>query len=445
MERARRTEADWLPSALDMIWMATYAQKTHEYPSHQIAADEVLVVAYSANPALSDSVVEQCLQAGAIGVLQPPYERQDTLAKIRTMVIAPPERRASVISLLSKRSSIDPTNNSTVEPAEPPQQVVRMPSLSSAPLSAVEHSHVQARKGLTTQLALYDLVPRRRSVDTGGLALALHRATGAEAYETKVANASLGIRAMDINSVGNPHPLRTDRSASLADANLAGLDISRIRQQDNSPDDGQDTYLAELLGEMYRQTREAIEIQMVDYEEFSAPLLFDHRSKLIQDMSTWDFKPHALNDADLFRCACLLFEAVLRVDGLFQLGIQRDQLNRLLFAIRAIYHAPNPYHNYVHAIDVLQASYSFLRRLEAVPPLAILLDPLEKPWKSEPLEATTSPEDDNARAEVRKILRPQDVLCVMIAAMGHDVGHPGLSNVFMVRTDCISLCEKEYN
>lgn len=29
-------------------------------------------------------------------------------------------------------------------------------------------------------------------------------------------------------------------------------------------------------------------------------------------------------------------------------------------------------------------------------------------------------------------MRPQDVLGLMIAAMGHDVGHPGLSNAFMV-------------
>jgi hypothetical protein len=32
----------------------------------------------------------------------------------------------------------------------------------------------------------------------------------------------------------------------------------------------------------------------------------------------------------------------------------------------------------------------------------------------------------------RDVLRPQDVLAVLVAAMGHDVGHPGLSNAFMV-------------
>lgn len=32
----------------------------------------------------------------------------------------------------------------------------------------------------------------------------------------------------------------------------------------------------------------------------------------------------------------------------------------------------------------------------------------------------------------RQVFRPQDVLAILIAAMGHDVGHPGLSNAFMV-------------
>lgn len=40
-------------------------------------------------------------------------------------------------------------------------------------------------------------------------------------------------------------------------------------------------------------------------------------------------------------------------------------------------------------------------------------------------------------------MRPQDVLAVLIAAMGHDVGHPGLSNAFMV-SPLISLFTTRY-
>jgi hypothetical protein len=32
-----------------------------------------------------------------------------------------------------------------------------------------------------------------------------------------------------------------------------------------------------------------------------------------------------------------------------------------------------------------------------------------------------------------EVLRPEDVFAVVVAAIGHDAAHPGLSNVFMVR------------
>jgi hypothetical protein len=109
-----------------------------------------------------------------------------------------------------------------------------------------------------------------------------------------------------------------------------------------------------------------------------------------------------------------------------------DQLHRLLFAIRAIYHAPNPYHNYVHAVDVLQATYTFLVANGVAPPVTYLLESNPAPWMRESLEESDSEDHENARLAIHSLLRPQDILTIMIGAMGHDVGHPGLSNVFMV-------------
>lgn len=107
-------------------------------------------------------------------------------------------------------------------------------------------------------------------------------------------------------------------------------------------------------------------------------------------------------------------------------------MNRLLFAIRAIYHAPNPYHNYVHAIDVLQATYTFLLNMGVVPDLSFIRDgaPSGRVWKR-PSEAER-PACGVGTRRAKEVLRPQDVFAVLIAAMGHDVGHPGLSNAFMV-------------
>jgi hypothetical protein len=107
-------------------------------------------------------------------------------------------------------------------------------------------------------------------------------------------------------------------------------------------------------------------------------------------------------------------------------------MNRLLFSIRAIYHAPNPYHNYVHAIDVLQATYSFLVDLGIVPDWSYLRDwtPKKVPWN--PPTEEEKPVCGLGTRRAREVMRPQDVLAVLVAAMGHDVGHPGLSNAFMV-------------
>jgi hypothetical protein len=176
---------------------------------------------------------------------------------------------------------------------------------------------------------------------------------------------------------------------------------------------------------------------------------------LIDALSSWDFKPHHLVEADLFRVACIMFEAVCNIEGLAELAIDQgersrvsvvtheatfwnraesrtDQMKRLLFAIRAIYHAPNPYHNYVHAIDVLQATYSFLLNLGVVPDWSYLQcwTPGQRPW-TRPSEEE-GPSLDLGTRRARDVLRPQDILTVLLAAMGHDVGHPGLSNAFMV-------------
>lgn len=55
----------------------------------------------------------------------------------------------------------------------------------------------------------------------------------------------------------------------------------------------------------------------------SAPLSIEHRGRLVEALATWNFKPHRLDDGDLYRVATLLFEAVLDSEGISELGIQR--------------------------------------------------------------------------------------------------------------------------
>jgi hypothetical protein len=96
----------------------------------------------------------------------------------------------------------------------------------------------------------------------------------------------------------------------------------------------------------------------------------------------------------------------------------------LTYSLRSAYHARNGYHNFSHAVDVAQAIYSFLTSLQLVPPLSILMDDSGSKW-----QRPASVEGPHA---LGTIIRPMDAFTLLIAAVGHDVGHPGLSNAYMV-------------
>src|SRR5277367_4010429 len=85
-----------------------------------------------------------------------------------------------------------------------------------------------------------------------------------------------------------------------------------------------------------------------------------------------------------------------------------ENLTGFLVACRAAYNAFVPYHNFRHVIDVLQAVFVFLVKLDTLPayPAEAMF---QKPEKS-----------------------PFDALTLLITAIGHDVGHPGVNNAFLV-------------
>ena len=100
--------------------------------------------------------------------------------------------------------------------------------------------------------------------------------------------------------------------------------------------------------------------------------------------------------------------------------------------MRSAYHDRNGYHNFLHATDVTQALYSFLVRMGLAPPLFLLG---EDDYDSNKGEARRKWRRNRAVADggMGELLPPMDVFALMVAAIGHDVGHPGLSNAYMVR------------
>lgn len=106
-----------------------------------------------------------------------------------------------------------------------------------------------------------------------------------------------------------------------------------------------------------------------------------------------------------------------------------DQIRDLLFNMRHVYRHQNSYHNFEHALDVLQAIHMFLCSAGRVPPASILLEPDARTWK---------PKQTVGKPALVHHLTPVDVFCLYVASIGHDVGHPGVTNSFMASS--VFLC-----
>lgn len=93
------------------------------------------------------------------------------------------------------------------------------------------------------------------------------------------------------------------------------------------------------------------------------------------------------------------------------------ELYHFIFDVCNSYHGTNPYHNFRHAVDVMQANYYFLCRMGLIKPMY-------------PTEELFNTEYDYQNPIVR-LLTPLDIFALLMASIGHDVGHPGVNNNFM--------------
>ncbi|XP_037606038.1 cAMP-specific 3',5'-cyclic phosphodiesterase 7B-like isoform X1 [Sebastes umbrosus] len=121
---------------------------------------------------------------------------------------------------------------------------------------------------------------------------------------------------------------------------------------------------------------------------------------MLSKVGTWNFDiflfDRLTNGNSLVTLMCHLFNVYGLVHH-FQLDMVK--LHRFLGMVQEDYHSQNPYHNAVHAADVTQAMYCYLKQ----PKLAEQLSPL-------------------------------DVFLGLMAAAAHDVDHPGVNQPFLIKT-----------
>lgn len=95
-----------------------------------------------------------------------------------------------------------------------------------------------------------------------------------------------------------------------------------------------------------------------------------------------------------------------------------DDILKFMQASRVAYNSFVLYHNFRHAIDVLQSLFYFLVQIGAVPPY--------------PVGSVPAPLSQD-KSSVAQLLGPFEAVTLLISAIGHDVGHPGVNNMFLVK------------
>jgi 3'5'-cyclic nucleotide phosphodiesterase len=200
-------------------------------------------------------------------------------------------------------------------------------------------------------------------------------------------------------------------------------------------------------------------------------------SRLRALLSSWHFEPYLLSPPETLLCVQLVFEALL---GGLKLSsstatspsegqdpesppiTMADHLVPFLTDLMRLYRRENRYHSFVHALDVLQAVYTFLELQGRVDSVAVAfldgdgssereLEYADGRWRSHsnPYAYTHgSGHETGARGRGRvsedepcplALLSDDDLFLLCLAAIGHDVGHPGNSNAFLV-SFCLFVC-----
>jgi len=143
----------------------------------------------------------------------------------------------------------------------------------------------------------------------------------------------------------------------------------------------------------------------------------DRKAAVAQAVGTWEFSAHDFDSDELLYAALTMLQHALQMPELAKWRIPTDDLTIFLFACRHAYNDFVLYHNFRHIVDVLQAVFYFLLQIGILPPYC-------------GSQENQAPRED--LAPVAALLQPFDALTLLISAIGHDVGHPGVNNAFLV-------------
>ena len=140
-------------------------------------------------------------------------------------------------------------------------------------------------------------------------------------------------------------------------------------------------------------------------------------AQLKHTIGSWNYSGHDYSDDELVFAACFMLQHALALPALEKWRMPEHELLTFLMASRAAYNSFVNYHNFRHVIDVMQAIFFFLIQLGVLAPYPDYLTPTNQQRHVSPIAA---------------LLQPFDALTLLVTAIGHDVGHPGVNNAFLV-------------
>jgi high affinity cGMP-specific 3',5'-cyclic phosphodiesterase 9 len=117
---------------------------------------------------------------------------------------------------------------------------------------------------------------------------------------------------------------------------------------------------------------------------------------LADRINSWELNPLYLSDIETTQTIQYIF--LLSSEGLLVDRISEDIFRKFLQDVQSKYNL-NPYHKWAHAVDVCHTLYRYLHLIDS-----------------------------------RKFLRPMDRLGLLLGALIHDIGHPGVNNQFLIDT-----------
>ncbi|XP_026331892.1 calcium/calmodulin-dependent 3',5'-cyclic nucleotide phosphodiesterase 1C-like isoform X2 [Hyposmocoma kahamanoa] len=121
---------------------------------------------------------------------------------------------------------------------------------------------------------------------------------------------------------------------------------------------------------------------------------------ILEQSVLWKFNAFTLENVTGGRCLPVLCVHLFHIYGLISyFKLDAAKTWKLFSLIEEGYHSTNPYHNSVHAADVTQAMHCFLQQ-----------------------------------KQIRDYMEPLEIMASLLAAIAHDMDHPGVNQPFLIAT-----------